>query len=273
MSGYRTLAVNGAAFQIWQNRNVDAAPVLFLHGFAGCGDDFAAVFPRLEKRALVAVDLLGHGGSDAPTDSARYGMANMIQDLRALVLALGASQVDVIGYSMGGRIALALAVAYPELVRALVLESASPGISSERERAARRDRDDALADWIEAAGIERFVDYWEAQPLFASQTSLDLDARERQRRVRLAQRPHGLGGCLRGHGTGAQPSLWEHLASVAAPVLVISGALDAKFTRIGSAMARLLPHASHVVVQSAGHNVHIEQPAEFSRLAAAFLAQ
>ncbi len=271
MSGYRSLTVNGVELRIWQNRRTSDDVVLFLHGFAGCAEDFADIFPMLSRRAIAAVDLLGHGGSDAPTDSARYEMPSMVLDLRAVLLALGVLQADVIGYSMGGRIALALAVAYPRLIRTLVLESASPGLSSERERAERRNSDDALAGWIESEGMERFVDLWESQPLFASQTSLDLDLRRRQRLVRLAQRPHGLGGSLRGHGTGAQPSLWEHLSSVSAPVLAVSGELDAKFTRIGSAMTRLLPHGAHVVVKGAGHNVHLERPAEFAALVTEFL--
>ncbi|MHB1628302.1 MAG: 2-succinyl-6-hydroxy-2,4-cyclohexadiene-1-carboxylate synthase [Bacilli bacterium] len=273
VSGYRSLIVNGVSLRIWQNRDVSAElpTVLFLHGFAGCADDFSSVFPALDKYAIVAVDLLGHGGSDAPTDSARYQMAGMVLDLHGLLFALGVRQTHVVGYSMGGRIALALAAARPGLVRSLVLESASPGLSSELERAQRRRSDDALAGWIEAEGIERFVNFWEANPLFASQASLDQDTRMRQRMVRMAQRPHGLGGSLRGHGTGVQPSLWGRLPSVRAPVLAVSGEFDAKFTRIGSSMVRLLPHAAHVVVQGAGHNIHLERPTEFAALAAQFL--
>ncbi len=275
MSGYRSLIVNGVSLRIWQNCNAgaEAQSVLFLHGFAGCAEDFSAVFPALDKYAIIAVDLLGHGGSDAPTDSARYQMANMVLDLRALLLALGIRQTHVVGYSMGGRIALAMAIALPSLIRSLVLESASPGLSSELERTQRRRGDDALAGWIEAEGIERFVNVWEAQPLFASQASLDQNARMRQRMVRMAQRPHGLGGSLRGHGTGVQPSLWGRLSSVMAPVLAVSGELDAKFTRIGSAMTRLLPHAAHVVVRGVGHNIHLERPTEFAALAVQFLAE
>ncbi len=175
------------------------------------------------------------------------------------------------GYSMGGRLALGAAVLRPERVRALVLEGASPGLGTERERRERRRADERLARRIEAEGIEAFVDRWMELPLFESQRRLPAEIRERERRRRLANRPASLAACLRGLGTGTQPGFRDDLGGVDVPVLLLTGALDRKFTRLAGEMAEALPEGRAVAVPGAGHAVHLERPERWVREVASFL--
>ena len=241
--------------------------ILLLHGFTGSTATWQAHLPALSAhRKVVAVDLIGHGASAAPADTTRYSMAQCCYDLLAMLDRLEIEQCAVLGYSMGARVALHLAVSAPRRVSALVLESGSPGIADPAERAARREADEALANRIECDGIEAFVDYWEALPLFASQRALLPDVRLELRRQRLCNNPKGLANSLRGMGTGAQEPLWDRLGHMSVPILLMVGALDAKFREIGGAMASAIPGARLAVVPGAGHAVHLEQPAEFERL-------
>jgi 2-succinyl-6-hydroxy-2,4-cyclohexadiene-1-carboxylate synthase len=247
-------------------------PLLLLHGFTGSATTWSA---HLAQLALgfhtIAPDLIGHGRSDAPPDPSRYQMERCVADLLALLDALGVERADVLGYSMGGRVALHLAAAAPARVRALVLESSSPGIADPAERAARIAADEALADAIERDGLAAFVERWERLPLFASQAVLPEVVLERQRAQRLRNDPHGLANSLRGMGAGRQEPLWDRLAALAAPTLLIAGELDAKYCAITSQMAAALPNARTAIVPNAGHAVHLEQANAFVRNVLVFL--
>ncbi len=264
------IAVNGIRLNV--QRAGEGPPLVLLHGFTGVGatwaphlDAFAAYF------SVIAVDLPGHGASDAPADPARYGMEQCVSDLLALFDRLEIARASLLGYSMGGRVALNLATAAPERIRALVLESASPGIADPEERLARRRSDAALADMIEREGIEAFVDYWERLSLFASQAALPAAIRDRQRAQRLANTARGLATSLRCIGTGMMEPLHDRLGEIRLPVLLIAGELDEKYCRLGESMAGAIPTARLVVVPDAGHAVHLEQPEAFHRHVLEFL--
>jgi pimeloyl-ACP methyl ester carboxylesterase len=153
-------------------------PLLLLHGFTGSAATWRPLAERLAPlRRTIAVDLIGHGLSDAPADPARYSMEHCLADLLALLDALGLARAAVLGYSLGGRVALQLVAAAPERVSALVLESASPGLASAAERAARAAADDALSTAIERDGLAAFVAGWEQLPLWASQAALPAELR------------------------------------------------------------------------------------------------
>jgi 2-succinyl-6-hydroxy-2,4-cyclohexadiene-1-carboxylate synthase len=245
---------------------------MLLHGFTGSAAEWYDHLPVLAaERRVIMPDLIGHGASEAPTDPARYTMERCVGDLLAVLDHLELTQVDLLGYSMGGRVALHLAAAAPERINRLVLESASPGIADDAERAARAAADDALADRIEAEGLEWFVEHWTAIPLFASQSALPEPMRLAQRERRLAQRALGLANSLRGMGAGRQVSLWERLSDIDLPALIISGELDRKYVEIGAAMAARMPQARHVVVPDAGHTVHLEQPQAFNEIVVRYL--
>lgn len=244
-------------------------PLLLLHGFSGAVSTWAAIIEELaDDFQLVAIDLLGHGASDAPPELPNYRMESAAADIIDLLGQLGLEKPKLLGYSMGGRLALFLALHYPGQIRSLILESASPGLADERAQSQRRRHDNELADKVEARGIAWFVDYWERLPLWASQSEEQI---ERQRSQRLANNPLGLANCLRAMGTGAQPNLWRTLSSLALPTCLIVGERDAKFRQINQAMRAAMPKARLSIIPAAGHNTHLENPAAFCRELRSFI--
>ena len=245
-----------------------------LHGFTGSGRTWRSFSQAAETCfTVVAVDLPGHGASDSPPDSRLYTTERHIQALAEILDRLGLERVAWLGYSLGGRIALSAAVALPERTTALVLESASPGIASVEERQQRIREDEALADWITEVGVQRFVEYWESLPLWNSQKRLPAVLRDGLRAQRVGNNPCGLANSLRGVGTGAQPPLHDRLEEITAPVLLIAGEEDQKFSGIAREMHRSIPRSRLDTVPGVGHAVHLEQPEIFSRAVAGFLEE
>jgi 2-succinyl-6-hydroxy-2,4-cyclohexadiene-1-carboxylate synthase len=232
-------------------------PVVLVHGFTQTGRSWDRVGDHLAGRfEVVTVDAPGHGGS-----------ADRRADLVAGAQLLGTAggPATYVGYSMGGRLCLHLAVARPELVRRLVLVSATGGIDDDGGRAARRADDEQWAAAIERDGVEAFLDRWLAQPMFATLPDPGLEDRRRNTAA-------GLASSLRLAGTGTQEPLWGRLAELTMPVLLVAGDLDRKFVAAAERMAGLIPHATLAVVPDAGHTVHVEQPAAFLTLLDAWLA-
>lgn len=249
-------------------------PLMLLHGFTGSLRSWEPFFPSWSRHyQLIAVDLIGHGESDAPEEAARYSMAHAAEDLAAVLDALGLPAAAVLGYSMGGRVALSFAMLKPERVSAVVLESSSPGLASPEERKARLRQDEALACRIEQEGIERFTAYWEDLPLFATLKEQPEEIQRRIRRIRLNQRPHGLANSLRGMGTGVQPSWWDRLDAFTKPALLIAGERDEKFMHIARRMNARMKNSTFIPVSGAGHMVHVEQSARFDTIVREYLLQ
>ncbi|HTO96590.1 MAG TPA: alpha/beta fold hydrolase [Myxococcales bacterium] len=216
---------------------------LLLHGFAGSPRAFASFLPAAE-----APELPGHGSAK-----------DAISWEEALARLRPQGEVELFGYSMGARLALALALRDPGRVTRLVLESGTAGIEETEERARRKVEDDALADFIESQGMERFVERWERHPTLASLRPFAA----RLRPERLAHRPSGLASALRHLGTGAQPSLWSELAGLRVPVRLIAGARDEKFAALARRMRDLLPQAELILIPDCGHAPHVERPQAF----------
>jgi len=190
------------------------------------------------------------------------------QDFETTAAVIGArgGPARYVGYSMGGRLCLALALERPDLVPALVLVSASPGIDDERERANRRAADERLAHDIERDGMDAFLERWLAQPLFES-LPRDLAGVETRRRGNSVER---LTHQLRALGQGVQPSLWHRLPELAMPVLIVTGAYDRKYREVADRMAAAIgDNARTETVPAAGHALHLEQPAALAALLAA----
>lgn len=248
--------------------------LLALHGFTGTGATWLPLAAALGSRQRVlAPDLLGHGASSAPREPDRYRLEQQAVDLAALLDQLGEDAVDLLGYSMGGRLALAFALAYPARVRRLLLESTSAGLEDERERAARRAQDERWARLLEHAGLDAFVREWEQLPLWASQARLPQATRATLRAQRSLHDPHALAACLRGSGQGVEPPRWSALPHLGVPVTLIVGALDAQYVALAARWQATLRRAALAQVSNAGHAVHLEQAQAFADLVAAALGR
>jgi len=246
--------------------------LVLLHGFTGSAAMWEPHTRGLAQRFFtVAIDHMGHGESDAPADPKRYGVGFAVEDILSVLDHLKIHRASVLGYSMGGRVALALAIIAPERLSALILESASPGLRDAGARRARAAQDAALAEVIERDGIEGFVNRWERLPLFASQARLPEDVRARLRAQRLQNTPTGLANSLRGLGQGVQLPMHEFLPQLRIPTLLVAGALDPDYCERGREMSQLIMGARLEIVPDAGHAVHLEQPEAFRHLVAEFL--
>jgi 2-succinyl-6-hydroxy-2,4-cyclohexadiene-1-carboxylate synthase len=226
--------------------------VVLLHGFGGTHRAWDGVRAHLqpERYRPVALDLPGHGeqaGCEPPIT-----FAGCVDH----VLSRAPERFTLCGYSMGGRIALLLALAAPERVRALMLVSTTAGIEDGGEREQRRAADGLLADELEAGSFEDFIERWRTQPLFADEPAeVGALARADQRR----NRPDALAAVLRGIGTGEMEPLWGRLEELEMPVAVLVGDRDTKFLSLGERMARL-PANARLLVGPGGHNLPLESP-------------
>jgi len=259
----------------WEVRaHGSGVPLLLLHGFTGRGSGWgrhAAAFARAFR--VIVVDLPGHGRTATPADPARASVERTADDLAAILRRNGLAPAHVLGYSLGARIALRLAVAHPASLRRLVLESPSAGLTTEAERTARRAADESRAARIERDGIEPFVDEWEREPVFASHAGLTPAAAARLRAERLRNQPQGLATSLRGAGQGSMEPLHDRLTEVRARTLVIAGALDPAGRARAEGIAAGIPGARLDVVAGAGHTPHLETPSTFRSLALSFLKE
>lgn len=241
--------------------------IVFLHGFTGSTATWKEVTSHIAGRfRTVAVDLIGHGNSSIPEDTNRYSMEHQVEDLDSLFDKLSLDRFILVGYSMGGRVALAYTIKHPGRVASLILESASPGLKTQEERAARRDLDRKMAERILLEGMSSFVDFWENIPLFDSQKKLPDVKRKAIRKERLGQSVIGLSNSLLGIGTGSQQSYWDILGSINIPTLLITGKIDTKFVKISREIKKSLPKARHLTIAGVGHAIHVEKPVLFATM-------
>lgn len=265
--------VNGLSFYVEKDGN-SGPPVIMLHGFTGSRSTWLSLIPYLwADHRPIAIDLIGHGRSASPASVDAYQMDRTVDDLVAVMRALGHERAVWLGYSLGGRTALQVWARHPEAVSALILEGASPGLAREQERAERRAADELLAQLAER-DMEAFVDRWQSIPLWDSQKQNLSDAsKEALRQGRLAQRGVGMANSLRGMGTGSQTWVGDRLGEVNVPVLLMAGSLDTKYCAIAREMADAMPDARVRLIEDAGHAAHLERPAEFNAAVLDFLRE
>lgn len=251
----------------------DGPAIVAIHGFTGDSSTMRPLVERVrEGRAAILVDCIGHGASDAPSDELPYSMASVVDQMLSIVGPRPVGSVHLIGYSMGGRIALSMAARAPWYFASVTTLSATPGIADPAERARRHDEDRTLADRIEDEGVEAFCDWWLSLPLFAPMvaglSAEQVEATMAQRRTNSAQ---GLANSLRGTGTGSMPPLWSMLPSLRSPFLALAGALDDRYVSIARDAASAAPFGRAASIPGAGHALHVENPDEVSHLLRDFL--
>jgi 2-succinyl-6-hydroxy-2,4-cyclohexadiene-1-carboxylate synthase len=224
--------------------------IVFVHGFTQTRRSMIDLAERIAPFGYqcVVVDLPGHGDS-----------GGVRADLRqtAALLAATTGPAIYVGYSLGGRVCLHLALMSPHVVHRLALIGATPGIVDDDERAARRTADERLAQHIVEIGVPQFVTEWTAQPLFAGLRVSPADRADRERNS-----ASGLAASLRLSGTGCQLDLWDRLVELNMPVLAMAGELDTKFVPIAERIGAAAPKGSFGLIHGAGHAAHLQQPAQ-----------
>ena len=248
------------------------SPLVLLHGFTGSTESWIPLCELLSDAfRIIAIDLPGHGRSSSPGDPLRYAAGRLSKDILTVADNVGLDRFALMGYSMGGRMALRFALAYPRRVSALILESTSPGIADSAARAARIASDSFLADSIEQKGIEWFVGQWEMLSLWASQKNLAPEKKDALHNQRLRNDARGLANSLRGAGAGQVEPVVDELSSIQIRTLLAAGELDSAYVAYAKIMEGAMPRARMEVIGGAGHSVHFEKPVELADAVRRFL--
>lgn len=248
-------------------------PLLLLHGFIGSSEDWIFLINELDERIYpIAIDLPGHGKTEISKNTKDYNIDFMVDIIDSIIEEFHFSQVVLLGYSMGGRVAESFTIQNMSKVKAIILESTTPGIKDEIERKARYRSDLDLAEFIIIEGVEKFINYWMELPLFESLKKREVEEYQKIISRKLKNNPIGLSNSLIGFSTGKMENMWNSLFELHLPILLITGQLDNKYSEIARDMKMQLPNSKHFIIENSGHNTHLEKPKEFIKLVNNFIA-
>lgn len=238
--------------------------VVALHGFTGSGQDFGPLQASLGKSVeILAPDFPGHGSKAHLHRKEDYSLDAHLKTISDVVKK---DPVTLIGYSMGGRLALHWALANPSQIQRLILIGASPGLASPEEQSERVRGDLALANFIRTQGLDAFFKYWNTKTFFKPLLSLPPEKLDPILQRRKRNQPEALALSLENVGTGALPSLWHRLSECRFPVDLIVGEHDDKFIQIAYRMGEKMPRSRISVIEKCGHSVHLESPEDIASL-------
>lgn len=255
------ITANGIRYHADIHIRIKSYPYLvLLHGFMGSGNAFSHLLDRVSKFANpVTIDLLGHGKTEGTGEPDRYTVQRQIDDLYVVLSRLEAGPLFLHGYSMGGRLALRYALAYPATLTGLILESAHSGIENHRAREERIAADEERARAL-AEDYGSFLDRWSRLPLFNNGITVPRDLQHRYVAMQSRQNPAFMAGSLRGFGAGTMASVRNRLHRLEIPVLLLAGERDEKYVTAQAGMDDLLPDSRFRRMEGAGHRVHLENP-------------
>jgi len=242
-----------------------------LHGFMGDSGIFDHLIPVLQRFSNpVTIDLVGHGQTDAPHDISRYEFTSQIVDLNDLFQQLDLHNIILLGYSMGGRLALRIALTGSPFLSGLILESTTYGIEDPMLKKERVESDRKNANRI-LQDFHSFVDNWNKNPLFTALHPLSSETQQNLDFVQRRQRPHGLANSLIGFGSAAMPSVRDQLKNLTLPTLLLTGKHDVKYSAIGKEMSEQIPNCNHYILPGSGHRVHVDDPDQYTSLLRKFI--
>jgi len=247
------------------------APLLILlHGFTGSHQMFEHLIGDLGKNYhLIIPDLPGHGKSGLP-ENGEINLDFLLNVIQKLVEVHPHKKIFLLGYSLGGRLALQFAVNKSHLLSGLILESTTFGILDEIERQNRIQADQALAKKIET-DYKGFLNDWDKNPVFYSETIVSEVLTSRMKEIRSNQNPSGLSAMLKGFGTGVMDPCFDKLSEISCEVLILTGETDSKFTNIGMSIKQHVRKSQHVIVPQCGHRIHLEDSDAYLRTINTFI--
>ncbi len=254
------IRVRGISYHFDIHQEIETLPnLVLLHGFMGSGRQFEHLIPELRKYCNpITIDLLGHGNSEGAELHYRFSTKEQVADLTKLISEQLQIPLFLYGYSMGGRLALQLALHRPDLYKGLILESSTFGIEGETERQARQSLDARRSDAI-TGNFDGFLEDWAKMPLFNS-TNPEPELLDKMNKIQKDQNPFWLANSLQGFGTGTMPCVRDRLSEIPIPVQLLVGEKDSKFLHINRQMQKELRDTELTVVKEAGHRVHLDQP-------------
>ena len=260
-------------YNFFKSQNDSKQLLVMLHGFISDSTTYDSHIEQLSQHVnVLTIDLPGHG-KDTSDMNDTWDFPYIAHALDEVLSQYDMYDVYLLGYSMGGRVALYYALNGSVALRGLLLESTSAGIQSEADKVERVQVDAARAKVLEIAGLEIFVNDWEKLPLFRSQYELDAEVRKAIRANRMSQNPVRLAKALRDYGTGNMPNLWPQVSSLRVRTLILTGEKDEKFVQIGQKLKEEIPNSRTVQVSDVGHTIHVEDSAEFDTIILGFLKE
>lgn len=245
--------------------------IISLHGFLGNGSDFKIVADNLGNFSEIVAPDFPDYLTDKPEEGSSWDQTlSMLK--RLLKNETPKQKIVLLGYSMGGRIALQFALQFPQIIEALILIGSTPGIVNQKERNKRRTEDSKLAHKLRTQSYPKFLEHWLNQPLIKSQQNIPLPYLDEMLESRQRNNPQTLAHYLSILGTGSMPSAWGDLHRCNFPTLLVTGKKDKKFTTIADKMLRTLPNASHKVIKGSGHAPCFENAKDFGSCLDTFLS-
>ncbi len=239
-------------------------PVLFLHGFMGAHDEWNPIMSVIENHfSCLAVDLPGHGMTGSADDPEFYSFPGAATAIVSFLKSSGISRAHIVGYSLGGRLAIYLAIHHPAICDRVIIESSSPGMLNKNQAVMRRNSDDKWASRFEKESLETVLNDWYRQPVFSSLHERP-DVLEKMLQRRMNNRPLELARAIRGFSVGAQRSLWSALRDIQVDMLVLAGESDHKYRQLSERIAAESSRIQSALMSGAGHNAHCEQPEQFA---------
>lgn len=238
-------------------------PIVLLHGFSGSGESFDHVCTNLSKSSpLWTIDLIGHGKTDSPDVPFYYRLDSQLEQLNTLFSKLKLDSPILLGYSMGGRLAMNYAVNFPDKISGLILESTNTGIENESDKRKRELVDTELSNDIRI-DYKSFLKKWNRIPLFKSANSASLKQMENFKRIQKLQNPVGLAHSISQFSPAFMPEISNRLYQIPKPILIITGENDRKYTELWLDLSRHLRFPHHRIIQNAGHRVHLDNPDDY----------
>lgn len=245
--------------------------VFFLHGFSGSAKDFFFLIDKNLEANLIFIDMIGHGESDSPSSISFYSQNELIRQIDKIIDYFSFPEVILFGYSMGGRAALSYAIKNQHKLKALILESSSPGIIDQNEAQKRRQEDKELAEFILSNNIDSFVEKWMSLPLFDSLKLLPFDKYLKHKGEKYRNNKRGIANMLRGFGQGTMTPLWNEIETLAIPVLLIIGEKDLKYKEINYEMQNRIKNCALEIISNSKHIPHLENEERFVEVVKLFL--
>jgi len=234
-------------------------PIVFLHGFLGSAASFASVRALLPVgHPTVSPGLFGHRGQPELLPNHTFE-AELDRLLGVIQGHFNASPTHLVGYSLGGRLALALLLKAPRQFQSATLISARRGLDDPLARATRLEQDSKWASMLQTMPLSQFLDAWERQPLFATQRQLAPHVLAQLREQRLMHNPSALAQAMTTLSLAHMPS-FQGTLDIRCPVTLMVGDQDPKFCALAAELAEQIHKRRTIVVSGAGHNLPLEKP-------------